>query len=92
MYTMGIIDKLKRPFHILKNKFAGMWTTSLYLGMFAGSTFGGIMVEHYGFRTTTVALFTSCCLGVVLSFKSSRQNQEKYESLKDIAAEADTIK
>ena len=67
------------------NQFAGMWTTSLYLGMFAGSTFGGIMVENYGFRTATVVLFIICCLGVILSIKSVCKTQVEYESLNNDA-------
>ena len=32
----------------------GMWTSSLYLGCFAGPTLAGFMVERIGFRSTTI--------------------------------------
>ena len=31
----------------------GMWSASFYLAYFIGPTFGGILVEYYGFRYTT---------------------------------------
>ena len=63
--------------------------------MFAGSTFGGMMVEHYGFRTTTVALFAACCLGIILSaFKSitPSQNQAGYKPLKHIGETKEVVR
>ena len=43
-----------------------MWTSMYYLGNFVGPTFGGILVDYYGFRATTVVVFCSYCLSVTV--------------------------
>ena len=43
-----------------------MWTSMYYLGNFVGPTFGGILVDYYGFRATTVLVFCSYCLSVTV--------------------------
>ena len=40
-----------------------MWTASFFLGNFAGPTFAGFLVEHYGFRFTT---FVFLVLNIVI--------------------------
>ena len=37
-----------------------------YMGNFVGPTFGGILVDYYGFRATTVVVFCSYCLSVAV--------------------------
>ena len=43
-----------------------MWTSMYFLGNFVGPTFGGILVDYYGFRATTVLVFCSYCLSVTV--------------------------
>merc|ERR1712108_55881 len=45
---------------------SGTWTSSLYLGCFAGPTLAGFMVERIGFRHTTI-LFWAVYLAILLA-------------------------
>jgi len=45
---------------------SGMWTSSLYLGCFAGPTLAGFMVERFNFRTTTI-LFWACYVVILVA-------------------------
>ena len=64
-----------------------MWTSSFYLGNFVGPTFGGVLVDYYGFRTTAVVMFCACCLSVIidtveLSLKICPQKKIGYEQFR----------
>ena len=43
-----------------------MWSSSFYLGSFAGPTFSGILVDNFGFRWTTVLFFTLFCIMTIV--------------------------
>ena len=40
----------------------GMWSSSFYLGSFAGPTFSGILVDNFGFAWTTMLFFFIYCI------------------------------
>jgi MFS family permease len=40
----------------------GMWSSSFYLGSFAGPTFSGILVDNFGFPWTTMLFFFIYCI------------------------------
>ena len=46
--------------------FTGIWTSSFYLGNFVGPTFGGILVDYYGFRKSSVVVFGACCFSALV--------------------------
>ena len=51
----------------LKFEFSiGLWSASLYSGMFLGPTFAGILVDKYGFRSSTVVFLLFYCIGLAL--------------------------
>jgi hypothetical protein len=43
-----------------------MWSSSFFLGNFVGPTLSGILVESYGFRTTTLVFFSIYCLNTLV--------------------------
>ena len=38
-----------------------MWTASFFLGNFMGPTVAGILVQHFGFRSSTLFFFAINC-------------------------------
>jgi len=61
-----------------------MWSSSLSLGNFVGTTLSGILVENYGFGTTSVVFFVLFCLTMLVNFaeltctiKILKDNKEK---------------
>lgn len=40
------------------NYFTGIWTSTVFLGTFFGSTLGGVLVHVYGFPTTATGSVT----------------------------------
>lgn len=61
----------------------GMWSSSFYLGSFAGPTYSGILVDNFGFQWTTMLYFCIFCImiavdGFELAFiKKVTQNETK---------------
>ena len=45
---------------------SGLWSGTLYLGGFLGPTIAGLIVDAYGFRTTTVLYWALYLLAVVV--------------------------
>jgi hypothetical protein len=41
--------------------FLGMWSSSFYLGSFAGPTFSGILVDYLTYKWTTFIYFVIYC-------------------------------
>ena len=50
-------------FYVRQLHSAGMWSSALYFGAFIGPTFGGVITDKLGFRTTTT-IFS----GLVISY------------------------
>ena len=59
-----------------------MWTSSLYLGCFAGPTLAGFMVERIGFRSTTILFWAVYLLILFIDMLESgyfmKQSQDQY--------------
>ena len=45
-----------------------MWTASFFLGNFMGPTVAGILVQHFGFRYSTLFFFVINCSVLLIDF------------------------
>ncbi len=60
-----------------------MWSSSFYLGSFAGPTFSGILVDYFGFRWTTMLYFCIFCIMIAVDafelafIKKATRNEAK---------------
>jgi MFS family permease len=64
--------------------FAGMWSTSFYLGNFLGPTVSGFLVEAYGFRNSTVLFFSILLLILVIDVFELAYNVRMKRSTKNV--------
>jgi MFS family permease len=64
--------------------FAGMWSTSFYLGNFLGPTVSGFLVEAYGFRNSTVLFFSILLFILVIDVFELAYNVRMKRSTKNV--------